>query len=503
MVGRTTAGGAAAALLALGVLTASCDGSGDASPVTDRFRPLAEAVEEERVTLGASGVAIAIVEKGEVTFAAGFGTKSTTGTAHVATTTLFRIGSSGKMLTALAVLKAVEAGLVDLDDPVTRHVPAFHLNRTPEAVAEIKVRHLLSHTSGLADYAATSEAADDPDAALEAFFTGRYAAIGYCASPPGALFAYSNPGFELAGLVAQRATKTPYRTLMREAVFAPLGMNRTFFLASEVMGDGDYAIGAHCVATDAQCSEPELGPVVRPDSYDNPWSWPAGFEWSSALDMAKLGRFLVDGDARVLRDDLWERMTSPQVSTRDAGDLVRYGFGTYLTAGTNVLDPTTGARRWYDVPGIAHDGDIPGFASTFYCLPEQRFCFVALANASEAHFSKSLEVAIRTLVEFPTPGTMPDITPRPERYPAYAGTYVDRFEIGEIRITTAGSKLFIEVPALDARRHAVRSGAAAAHRRQLPLHGLRGSQAADVHHRLERRLQIPRSRPNVAVRVSP
>jgi CubicO group peptidase (beta-lactamase class C family) len=450
-IGRKTTPATAAALLALATLLNSCASSEDDGRIPQRFKPLAEAVEQERGALGATGVAVAIVERGEVTFARGFGAKSATGTEPVQATTLFRIGSSGKMLTALGVLKAVESGRLDLDDPVIRHVPAFHLNRTPDAVAGIRVRHLLSHTSGLADYAETAAPANErTEAALEGFLTGRYADIGYVASPPGAVFAYSNPGFELAGLVAQKATGMPFRTLMRETVFAPLGMNRTYFLAQEVLADGDYAVGAHCTATDPQCSEPELGPVVRPDSYDNPWSWPAGFEWSSVLDMARLGRLLTQGDRRVLNEDLRRSMLSAQVSTKECGDVVGYGFGVFLSRGQGVPDPSTGAQRWYTMPVANHDGDIPGFASTFFCLPEQQFCFIALANASNAHFNNSLLVALQTLADLPSPGTLPNVAPRPERYPLYAGAYVDPFEVGRIEVTTDGSKLLIEIPALDA-----------------------------------------------------
>jgi CubicO group peptidase (beta-lactamase class C family) len=441
----------AVAIMAVAVIAAACGGSEDPGSIPERFRKLAQTVDAERATLGASGVAIAIVEHGEVTFARGFGTRSATGTEPVQATTLFRIGSSGKMLTALGVLKAVESGRLDLDDPVIRHVPAFHLNRTPNEVAGIRVRHLLTHTSGLADYDETAAPANErTEAALESFLTGRFADIGYVASPPGAVFAYSNPGFELAGLVAQKATGTPFRTLMRETVFTPLHMNRTFFLAQEVLADGDYAVGAHCTATDPQCSEPELGPVVRPDSYDNPWSWPAGFEWSSVLDMARVGRFLTQGDRRVLSEDLRRSMLTAQVSTKRLGDVESYGFGVFLGQGQGVPDPATGAQRWYPMPVANHDGDIPGFASTFFCLPEQQFCFIALANADNAHFGSSLLVALQTLVDLPSPGTLPDVAPRPERYPSYAGKYVDGFEIGEVEITTDGSKLIIRLPTLDA-----------------------------------------------------
>jgi CubicO group peptidase (beta-lactamase class C family) len=157
------------------------------------------------------------------------------------------------MLTAIAVLQTVQAGQVSLDDSITTAVPGFHLNQTPTAVAGIKVRHLLSHSGGLSDYGETNAPANEQtDAALEQFLTGRFADIGYVASPPGALWAYANPDYMLAGLIAEKTSGVPYRSLMHDKVFAPLGMNRTFFLPSEVLADGDYAVGTNCTTPDSQ-----------------------------------------------------------------------------------------------------------------------------------------------------------------------------------------------------------------------------------------------------------
>ena len=125
-----------AVLVVLASAGCSGDGSGE---VPQRFAPLAQAVEAERVSLGAPGVAVAVVEKGQVTFAKGFGSKDPTAAAGapVEPTTLFRIGSTQKALTAIALLQTVQAGAVDLDRPITSYLPNFHLSQTPEPVSQI------------------------------------------------------------------------------------------------------------------------------------------------------------------------------------------------------------------------------------------------------------------------------------------------------------------------------------------------------------------------------
>jgi CubicO group peptidase (beta-lactamase class C family) len=443
-------GGIAAAMVATIV---GCGGGGGSTEVPPRFAPLAVAVEAERISSGAPGVAVAVVENGKVTFAKGFGSKDPTAPdgAAVEPTTLFRIGSTQKALTAIALLQSVEVGAVDLERPIVDYLPGFHLTLTPGPVAAITARHLLTHASGLHDYLEIAAPADEAtDAALAGFLTGRYAGIGYVQSPPGAFYAYANPGYMLAGLLAETVTGVPYRTLVHDRVLAPLGMNRTVFLPSEVIADGDYAMGKTCdPAADASCAAPPgVGPVVRPDSYDNPWGRPAGYAWSSVLDMAKLLTFLVHGDAQVLGSELAAAMTSPQVSMPETGGKASYGFGVESAPGI-TLPSVSGPSRYYALTFIGHDGALTGYSANWACLPQVDFCFVALASGDGAFFVNSLVTAIQTLVDLPAPSSPPDFAPRLDRLDAYVGTYVDPFALGTIQITRAGNSLSAFVPTLD------------------------------------------------------
>ncbi len=438
----------------IAVTCVGCGGAGTDSPdAAARFAPLVAAIEAERVQLGVPGVAVAVVENGEVTFARGFGSKdpSTPDGAPVQPTTLFRIGSVQKSLTAIGLLQTVQAGQVDLDRPVVDYIPAFHLTLTPEPVAAITARHLLTHTSGLHDYLETAAPPDEStDAALAGFLTGRYAGIGYVEFPPGAFHAYSNPGFMLAGLLAETVTGVPYRTLMHDRVLAPLGMRRTVFLPSEVLADGDYAIGQGCdPAADPSCqAPPDIGRIVRPEAYDNAWGRPAGYAWSSVLDMAKLATFLVHGNDQVLGRDLATAMTSPQVSMPQTAGRASYGFGVVAAPGIALPSPQ-GQVSYYAVKMVAHDGALAGYSANLSCLPELDFCFVTLASGDNAPFVRSLVTAIQTLVQLPASSTAPDVAPRLERFDAYTGTYVDPFALGTVRITRTANTLSAFVPTFD------------------------------------------------------
>ena len=96
------------------------------------------------------GLALAIVQNDQVIYQHGFGKANPLGR-PVTPQTPFILGSLSKSFTALAILQLVEAGQIDLDAPVQRYLPWFHL-ADPDASARITIRHLLIHTSGISRY---------------------------------------------------------------------------------------------------------------------------------------------------------------------------------------------------------------------------------------------------------------------------------------------------------------------------------------------------------------
>ena len=172
------------------------------------------------------GLALVVVEGCEVTYAQGFGVTSVeAGGIPASPQTMFRIGSITKSMTAMAILRLVEAGKLDLDRPVGEYVPWLAFSR-PGAAGEITLRRMLSHSAGL-QTSHTHFGRREADG-LEAYLredVPRYQFV----APPGKLYSYSNPGVRMAGYVAQVAAGRPYTELMRELVFDPLDMPRTTF----------------------------------------------------------------------------------------------------------------------------------------------------------------------------------------------------------------------------------------------------------------------------------
>ncbi|AUX44580.1 uncharacterized protein SOCE26_060460 [Sorangium cellulosum] len=383
-------------------------------------------------------MAVAVIENGEVTFARGFGSKDPAGDAPVLPTTLFRIGSVNKMLTATALLKQVSEGHVDLDAPVTEYVPGFHFSADAAWAPSIQVRHLLTHTSGMYDHLAIdTPASEQQDASLEEFMTGPFAETGYLMAPAGAFYNYSNPNFYLAGLIAEETAGKPYRQLMKEDVFDPLGMDRTFFLASEVLADGDYALGV--------TTYPDVPSPVHPDTYENAWARPAGYASSSVLDLARFVAFLDAGNEAVLPEALSDEMQSPHVDTQELLDLVHYGYGLEILKGAFLGSTDT----FYEMKIVTHSGGIPGFTAQVTYVPSLRFGFISLASTDGAPFTKSLLTAVTTLPVLPPPSPAPDLTVDPSTFSAFEGVYQDDFIVGPIHVTQVGDDLEVNLPAVE------------------------------------------------------
>jgi len=411
-------------------------------PYTRRYLPVVSAVEQEMKTLKIPGAAVAIMEGGEITFSAGFGSRHPHRDDPVQPTTLFRIGSVTKTLTAIGLLGLVEQGLVDINAPITDYVPDFSFARDANWAPSITVRNLLTHTSAMADYIEIDTPGLKDDEALSTFFSGPYGELpyAYLMAPAGRMFNYTNPGFMLAGWITESVGGSFYRLYIEENVLAPLEMTRTFFLPEEVIADGDFAYGS---ALHWETGQPL---VVEPNTYDNGWARPAGFAFSNVLDLAKIVKFLRAGLPDVLTDEWRIAMQEPQMNTEMFMDLHYYGYG-LMVQEAGFYHPT--APNFYRLRVVSHGGDVPGFSADVYYVPELDFGFVALTNASYAHLSTSFATALTTLCTMPAPVSPPDFTMTAADYARYCGQFHDAYNVGDILVKTNAGQLTVEIPAFD------------------------------------------------------
>lgn len=137
--------------------------------------------------------------------------------------------SMTKIVTATAVMQLVERGRLGLDDPVADHLPEFP---TPRAGwPPVRVRHLLSHSAGLANPMPVRwvHPADRPAREPHAFTLELLERHGRLRFPAGSKASYSNLGYLALGEVVTAAAGQPYTDHVREQILRPLGMDRTDF----------------------------------------------------------------------------------------------------------------------------------------------------------------------------------------------------------------------------------------------------------------------------------
>jgi CubicO group peptidase (beta-lactamase class C family) len=258
--------------------------------------------------------------------------------------TRFAVGSVTKTFTAVLVLRARDDGLLDLDDPIGRHleVPAHE---------GLTVRRLLSHTAGLQrePYGDVWDTLETPNLPRLLAELDRAEQV----LPPARRFHYSNLGFALLGHLAGAAYRTTWEEALADRVLGPLGLTATG------TGPGDRAAVGHLVDPYSDHARPE-------PAFDLRGVGPAGALWSTAADLARWAAFLVDPaavdpDGAVLRPATVEEMRWPLTVMDETLWSVGVGLGVWLLPQGKPADRVIHA---------GHGGAMPGFlAAVFGRLP--------------------------------------------------------------------------------------------------------------------------------------
>ena len=187
----------------------------------ENFAARAEAVRE---AVGVPGMAIAIVEGGEVTFARGFGVRKLGEPGKVDADTIFPTGSTGKAITVAALAVLVDEGRIDWDDPVVEHMPWFQMH-DPWVTRHITIRDLLVHRSGL------GLGAGDLMFVPRTNRTRRESVERLRFIEPETSFrsayAYDNVLYMVAGQLIEEVTGRTWEQFVAEEVLAPAGMEHS------------------------------------------------------------------------------------------------------------------------------------------------------------------------------------------------------------------------------------------------------------------------------------
>lgn len=397
--------------------------SGATAPRIDAERAALRAAMTEA---GIGAAAICLLHRGQPLWVEGFGTAANGG--PVRPDSLFSIQSTSKNFTAVAVLLAVQEGLLDLDAPITRYLPDFTVRSRFEQSPQqrITLRLLLSNRAGFTHEAPVGNNYEPATPGFAAHV--RSISQTWLRFPVGERYRYSNLGYDLAGHILERASGMRYAEWLRRKLFAPLGMRDSTADPAIFTRAANRAVGTHRGYDEVPLVTPLLA---------------SGGVWTSARDMAAYAAFqLSRGKSQgrqILAPGLWSEM---------------HGFGLGGDYGLGVMR----SERRYGSSAVRllhHRGGGFGFGCNFAYCPEGEVALAALFNRPALagyQFGMALLdelLAARFGARSPRlpAQALATILPLPAQMRALVGSYVGRSvraEIGEadgrLRLSRDGGK---------------------------------------------------------------
>ena len=296
---------------------------------------------------GAPGAAVAMVDHGRFAFVRVYGLADLERGTPVTASTNFRLASLTKPFTALAIMLLVRDGRLTLDERVADVLPEF-----PAYGRDIRIRHLLTHTSGLRAYQdfvsdAATRHVKDRDVLTLLRRTDRLL------FPPGTAFRYGDSGYAVLALVVEAVSRQPFAAFVRDRIFARAGMLSSVVWEPGVSEVRNRALGYAATASGFRLADHSNTSTVLGD----------GGIYSSVRDLLAWDRAL---DERTLLDARLQQLTWTPAALDD-GTKLRYGLGWFLerdAAGTRVF----------------HRGDTSGFSNYIVKHPERKQTLIVLTN---------------------------------------------------------------------------------------------------------------------------
>jgi CubicO group peptidase (beta-lactamase class C family) len=293
------------------------------------------------------GMAVVIVMGDQTVYQEGFGFADLEKEEPVTPETLFELGSTSKAFTALGILQLEQEGLLELSDPVEKHLPWLKMKYKGGEVT-VTIAQFLHQTSGIPFESIGTIPEAEGDDALEK--TVRKLVGMELLHPPGTKHVYATINYDVLGLIIKELSGESFEASMKKRVLMPLGLTNTYLFRDEAEAKGMAKGYKLCFG--------------KPAAYDAPvyrGNTPAGYFITNIKDLARwlkiqMGTTETSGVAKALIEK--SHISDPALPESD------YGAGWFVWKAKNL---------------IAHGGANPNFSS-FIALVEERVGVAVLAN---------------------------------------------------------------------------------------------------------------------------
>ena len=350
------------------------------------------------------GCAVMVRHDGKVVLCQGYGVANLEHGAGVTPQTVFQSGSIGKQFTAMAIMMLIEEQKLALEDSISKYL------EVPENWSAIRVRHLLTHTSGLGDYPESFSLQRDytEDELLKMIMAQPIAFA------PGEKWSYSNLGYVTLGILIHKVSGEFWGDFLQQRVFAPLGMKHT-----RVISEADIIpnrAAGYMLKNGALKNQQWVSPAVNNTADGSLYFTVEDVaKWDEALERRKL-------ISRASYEQMWTRVKL------NNGTTASYGFGWRIAKTDSGHDVSE------------HGGAWQGFASYIVRFPEDRLTVAVLCNRAGAAAS----YIAKRIAGFYVPSVAPRLRTAIKLDPAILSSYAGEYRLEDrftIKMSVAGDRL--------------------------------------------------------------
>ena len=323
------------------------------------------------------GIVAGVMVDGDLVWAQAFGWADRAARTPMSTASISRTGSISKSVTAVLMMRLLDEGVIGLDEPVERYLPAFASVKDRRVDAQpVTFRHLASHTAGLIREPQWPDAVVGPIELWDKRIVESLPLTAYD-TVPGARYQYSNIGFGTLGLALAKAAGRPFMEMVRTEVLEPLGMTGSEFVVAGAKLEARLAAG-YVIGQDGSI---DGGQPAR-EHAGRGYKVPNGGVYSTVAD---LGRFMgamsgVPG-LRILSEESRQEALSIQTPENP-----NRGYG----LGFSVQIDEQGRKI------ASHGGSVAGYTAHMAFDPKARIGVVLLRNYGRG--STNLGTAAQGLV---------------------------------------------------------------------------------------------------------
>ena len=338
--------------------------------------------EESFKDLEEPGGSILIKKGNEIVFQKNFGIANIETKEKITENTIFNTGSISKTFVSNAILILQERKKLSIEDKLSKYFPDF---KNPDLIKDVKIKHLLSHNSGIPD---VRNVRNNIDFYMTAKDEGNFAPLKQIDSlhfSPGENYRYSNPAYNGLALIIEKVAKMRWQDFVKINIFEPAGMKD-----SRITNGSHPEIDvAHAyILKDSLYKEFDYGEYPTFTAAGN------GGIWCSVLDLVKyeealrknvfLSKELTDESRTIFKPTDWNAAYEP---------FIGYSWFVYE-------NKAYGSDIEFGVKFVSHTGSQGGFRAFHISIPEKDILYVALFNRPTEHYRPAITTIIETMHKY-------------------------------------------------------------------------------------------------------